>query len=165
MKFSIKIGISAFLAAGLLAGTSSAQTVTDSFDVTITIAEECQITSTQDLDFGSVGVLTANTDAMATLQVTCTPGTAYDIGLNEGLGSGATTAARLMTSGASATVGYGIYQDASHSTNWGDAIGTDTRASTGTGAAQSFTVYGRVAPQSTPATGTYTDTITVSVTY
>jgi len=48
---------------------------------------------------------------------------------------------------------------------WGNTIGTNTVASTGTGAAQSFTVYGRIPSQTTPAPATYTDTITVTVTY
>ncbi|MDP2738275.1 MAG: spore coat U domain-containing protein [Pseudorhodobacter sp.] len=148
-----------------MAGIAAAQTVTDTFDVTITIADECQITSTQTLDFGSVGVLTANVDAAATLEVTCTPSTAYDIGLDAGQGTGATTTARLMTSVATDTVEYHMYQDASRSVNWGNTILTDTQASTGTGSTQSFTVYGRVPVQTTPPTGTYTDTVTVTVTY
>jgi spore coat protein U-like protein len=37
---------------------------------------------------------------------------------------------------------------------------------TGTGATQpAVTVYGRVPPQTTPAIGTYTDTVVVTVTY
>jgi spore coat protein U-like protein len=49
--------------------------------------------------------------------------------------------------------------------NWGQTVGTDTVSSTGTGAVQSFTVYGQVPAQSTPAPGAYSDTITVTVTY
>jgi spore coat protein U-like protein len=36
---------------------------------------------------------------------------------------------------------------------------------TGTGLAQSPTVYGRIAPQATPSPGTYNDTIVVTLTY
>ena len=36
-------------------------------------------------------------------------------------------------------------------------------ALTGNGTGQNYTVYGRVPPQTTPAPGTYTDTITVKV--
>jgi len=38
-------------------------------------------------------------------------------------------------------------------------------ANTGTGSSQSFTVYGRIPTQTTPSPDTYTDTITVTVTY
>ena len=48
---------------------------------------------------------------------------------------------------------------------WGNTVGTNTIAGTGSGGSQSYTVYGRVPPQTTPAAATYTDTITVTVTY
>ena len=49
---------------------------------------------------------------------------------------------------------------------WGDGTAGCVQAGDGTGAAQALTVYGKVDAQaSTPAAGTYTDTITVTVTY
>ena len=48
---------------------------------------------------------------------------------------------------------------------WGNTVGTDTVSATGSGASQAYTVYGRVPMQTTPAAATYTDTITVTVTY
>jgi spore coat protein U-like protein len=69
-----------------------------------------------------------------------------------------------MTSGG-VTVNYSLYSDSGRATNWGNTVGTDTVSSTGTGALQSFTVYGQVPAQTTPAPATYTDTITVTVTY
>ncbi|WP_330449219.1 spore coat protein U domain-containing protein [Paracoccus marcusii] len=45
---------------------------TDSFDVRITIVAECEITSTETLDFGTQGVLGTDVDATATMEVTCT---------------------------------------------------------------------------------------------
>ena len=61
---------------------------------------------------------------------------------------------------------YGLYADASFTTVWGDGGGaTATVSGTGNGAAQPTTVYGRIpAGQYVPAT-TYTDQITVEVTY
>ncbi|EEF26199.1 conserved hypothetical protein [Ricinus communis] len=40
-----------------------------------------------------------------------------------------------------------------------------TVAGTGTGNAQLLTIYGRVPPQTTPSSGTYTDTVVVTLTY
>ena len=60
---------------------------------------------------------------------------------------------------------YSLYQDSARTQNWGSSIGVDTVAGTGTGLTQSVSVYGRVAAQTTPAAGTYTDTIVVTVTY
>ncbi|SMO43668.1 Csu type fimbrial protein [Paracoccus laeviglucosivorans] len=144
---------------------ASAQTATDTFDVQITIAAECEIVSTETLDFGSAGVLSGDVDASADLEVACTESTPFDIGLNEGTGAGGTTATRQMTGPGATTIAYQMFQNAGRTTNWGDAVGTDTVTSTGTGTTQSFTVYGRVIAQTTPAPGTYTDTVTVTVTY
>ncbi|MBB4209729.1 Csu type fimbrial protein [Roseinatronobacter bogoriensis] len=140
------------------------QTSTATFDVTIEIVAECEVTSTQTLDFGPAGVLTTEIDAASDIEVTCTPDVAYSIGLDEGTGDGATTSVRRMT-GAGETIDYGLFQDAARNVNWGNAPPTDTVSATGTGSAQVYTVYGRVPPQATPSEGIYSDTITVTVTY
>ena len=103
-------------------------------------------------------------DQTSAIQVTCTNTTPYNIGLSAGAGAGATVAVRKMTSGAN-TVNYTLYSNSGRTTVWGVTVGTNTVAATGNGAAQSYTVYGRVPPQAAPAPGTYTDTITVTVTY
>lgn len=139
-------------------------TTTSTFQVQITIQASCTIVSTATLNFGTQGVLAANVDQTSTLQVQCTNTTPYNIGLDAGTGSGATVAVRKMTSGAN-TINYSLYTDIGRTTVWGNTIGTNTVAATGNGASQSYTVYGRVPPQTTPAPATYTDTITVTVTY
>src|SRR5262249_27633207 len=143
--------------------TALASTTTTTFTTQITLATTCSIDSASTLNFGSQGVLTANVDQTSTIQVTCTTTTPYNVGLDAGTGSGATVATRKMTSGGS-TVSYSLYTDSARTTVWGNTIGTDTVAATGSGSGQSYTVYGRVPPQATPAPGTYTDTITVTVT-
>ena len=120
--------------------------------------------SASTLNFGSQGVLTANVDQTSTIAVQCTNTTPYNIGLNAGTSSGATVTTRKMVNGA-ATVSYSLFSDSGRTTNWGNTVGTDTVASTGTGASQNFTVFGRVPAQTTPAPNTYTDTITVTVTF
>jgi spore coat protein U-like protein len=69
-----------------------------------------------------------------------------------------------MTNGGNA-VTYSLYFDSGRTTVWGNTIGTDTVAATGSGSSQSYTVYGRVPAQSTPGPAAYADTITVTVTY
>ena len=130
----------------------------------MTVTSSCVINSASTLNFGSQGVLTAAVDNTSTLQVQCTNTTPYNIGLDAGAGSGATVAARKMTNG-SATVTYSLYTDAGRATVWGNTVGTDTVAATGNGASQTYTVYGRVPAQTTPAAATYTDTVTLTVTY
>jgi spore coat protein U-like protein len=148
----------------LSVSASQAATTTSTFTVQVAITASCTITSASTLNFGTQGVLAANVDQTSTLQVQCTNTTPYNIGLDVGTGSGATVATRKLTSGGN-TVNYSLYSDSGRTTVWGNTVATDTVASTGTGSAQSFTVYGRVPAQSTPAPGTYTDTITVTVTY
>jgi len=159
--FAIVAAVIGFLTC---AGLSLAATSTSTFTVQVTIAAACTIISASTLDFGSQGVLNANVDQTSTLQVQCTNTTPYNIGLNAGTGSGATVAARKMTGGGNA-VTYSLYSDSGRTSVWGNSIGTDTVAGTGNGSAQSYTIYGRVPPQTTPAPGTYTDTVTITVTY
>ncbi len=47
----------------------------------------------------------------------------------------------------------------------GNTVGTNTVSGTGSGAAQNFTVFGRVPSQTTPPPATYSDTIVTTVTY
>jgi len=141
-----------------------ASTTTSTFTVSVTLAATCTINSASALNFGNQGILSANIDQTSTIQVTCTNTTPYNIGLDAGTGTGATVATRKLTSGG-ATVNYMLYSDTGRTTVWGTTIGTDTVAATGNGTGQNYTVYGRIPSQTTPAPGTYTDTITVTVTY
>jgi len=153
------------LVAGLsMVGTSHAAVTTATFQVRMTIQADCRIVSASDLDFGTSGVISANVDVNSTLNVQCTNTTPYNIGLNAGTGAGATVAARLMTL-SGATIQYSLYTTAARATVWGETIGTDTVAAVGNGASQVYTIYGRVPPQTTPAPGLYTDTVTVTVTF
>lgn len=108
--------------------------------------------------------MATNLDATGTIGVQCTNSTPYAIGLSAGGGTGATVAARLMTSGAQ-TIPYGLYRDANRSQVWGVTNAVDTQGATGSGSVQSFTYYGRVAPIASPLAGAYTDTVSVTVTY
>lgn len=146
-------------------GSADAATATQTFSVQITLTQQCIFsTATGTLNFGTWGVLSAAQANTTTLNVQCTNTTPYNIGLDAGIGTGATVAVRKMTNGA-ATVNYSLYSDAGHSTVWGNTVGTDTVSGTGNGSVQTVTVYGQVPAQATPAAGVYTDTITATITY
>ncbi len=159
------IGFMTATAAIFLPGAASAQTSTSQLKVTLSVQSECKLTSTSDLAFGTTGVIQAAISATGTIGVQCTNTTPYNIGLNAGSGTGATVAARKMTSGSGSTILYDIYRDSARTLVWGDTVASNTLAGTGTGAVQTLTVYGRVPIQNTPAAGTYSDTVTVTVTY
>jgi spore coat protein U-like protein len=112
--------------------------------------------------FGNYAVTAASTST-GIIAVTCTSSTTYTLGLDKGIGAGATETARLMTGPSGALLGYGLFQDAAYSTNWGQASGTESQ--TGTGAAQNFTVYGKIPANEYAAPGSYSDTVTATITY
>ena len=97
----------------------------------------------------------------------CTNTTPFNISLDTGGNSTSTSTRKLLNTanGSTATVNYFLYLDNNHQNNWGDNVGTDTFGDTGTGASVMYTVYGRIPPQTTPAPGSYADTINVTVTY
>lgn len=152
-------------AAVLVTGIAQAATATASFNVTLEIQAECLVNSATDLDFGVHGVLATNVDVTSTLTVQCTNTTLYTIALDVGTGVGASVAARRMTGPSLQTVAYALYRDASHLQLWGTTTGVNRQPGTGNGAAQAYTVYGRIPPQTTPGTGNYADIITATIEY
>jgi spore coat protein U-like protein len=154
------------LAAGIVLAPSGAQaaTATDTMTVTATVQSACILTANP-LAFGNYNpTSSANVDASTTVLVTCTQGTAYNVGLGAGAGSGATTTTRKLTSSGH-TLNYTLYQDASRSINWGNTVATDTVSATAGLTATTHTVYGRIAGSQNTTAGSYTDSVTVTVTY
>src|SRR5262249_20109527 len=133
------------------------------FTVSATNATTCSV-SASTLNFGATGVLRSALDATSSVTVTCTNAAPYTVALDGGL-SGATNPTQRKMTQAGQTITYGLYQDAARTQPWGDSAGTNTTAGTGSGLAQSFTIYGRVPAQTTPAPGTYTDTVVVTLSY
>jgi spore coat protein U-like protein len=161
----ILLAASAFMSCS---GGAYSATATDDFTVSITIVATCAITATNPLNFGnSVGLLSSNIDVNTTFSVQCTNGTPYSIELNAGNNAGTaldTTTRRLENGGA--YVSYNLYQDASRTVQWGTVLeGDEVTGATGNGNAQSYTVYGRVPSQATPAPGLYDDVIQIDVQY
>ena len=148
------------------AATYSNGTATATFLVSLTITSSCTV-SANALAFGSKGLLTTAATGSTTLSVTCSNTTPYNIGLNAGTGTGSTASARLLTGtttgNTTTTVSYKLMQDSALTTNWGTTQGTDTVAGTGTGSAQTVTIYGQVPTQTTPAPDTYQSTVTATV--
>ncbi|WP_223819707.1 Csu type fimbrial protein [Cupriavidus cauae] len=136
------------------------------FTVTANVISDCIITATN-VDFGTRGLLSADATATGTITARCTNGSPYTLAINAGTSAGASVANRRMQrSGGTEQIGYQLYQNAAYSVPWGDGTtGTSVLSATGTGATQSYTVYGRVPAQQTPVAGTYADTVTVTVTY
>ncbi len=64
-----------------------------------------------------------------------------------------------------ATLNYSMFRDAARTLNWGDTVGVDTVSGVGGGGVIPHTVYGRIPTGQFVATGPYSDTVTITVTY
>jgi spore coat protein U-like protein len=70
-----------------------------------------------------------------------------------------------MKSGSN-SIGYQLYSDTGHSTVWGDGTNTSSTVSgTGSGSTQTLNIYGAVPSLAGAVPGSYTDTVTVTVSY
>jgi spore coat protein U-like protein len=153
----------------LLPVLAQAGTAGNSFQVTATVTSACTVSGTT-LNFGaSIDPLATATplDATSTLSVVCTNTTPYTVALNAGTNAGGASnfGARTMKSGSN-TLGYQLYLDAGRSSVWGDGTASSaTSAGTGTGSTQTLTIYGRLPSLANVIPGSYTDTVTVTVSY
>lgn len=151
------------LAAMTGASAVQAQTQTTSIAASAEVSTVCSVTATP-LVFGEVS-LTAVTDGTATVTATCTNGGPYDIGLDDGIN--AVAGQRTLISGAN-SLDYDLYTDTLRADRWGNIIGTDAVAGTGTGTAQALTVYGQIPAGQAVSAGNgvdYADTVQVTITY
>lgn len=150
-----------------LAGTANAATKTDTMQVSANVVNNC-VMSAAALNLGTFDG-TNNLSANSTIAVRCTSGTAFTVDLSTGAG---TYANRTMSNGTD-TLAYNLYTTSGYTTVWGDGTSTTGRGSgTGAGMAaanvQNLTVYGRLLASANTGpvgAGTYTDTITATITY
>ena len=134
------------------------------FTVQVTIPSSCMIAAGP-LNFGTTSVITGAINATSTISVTCTNLALYNVALSAGTATGATVTTRKMTGLGGATIAYSLYQNAGRTTNWGNTVNVDTEPGTGTGSAQTVTVYGQVPPQPPTRVGAYSDTIVATLWY
>jgi spore coat protein U-like protein len=139
-----------------LAGTTTA-----TLTVTAVIQAFCSI-SLSAMAFGTYAGV--QTDASATASVTCTNTTTYWVAVNDGQNSSTTYLWNMIGPG-SALLTYKLYQDAARTQLWGATHNLDAPNGTGTGAAQSIPVYGRIAAGQYVTPGSYTDIVTFTLNY
>src|SRR5690606_22676589 len=93
--------------------------------------------------------------------VSCTNRTPYDVAL---IPSGGSNGGDGTMEYDDVTIAYQLYKDSTMLEPWGNSQG-NLFPNTGTGADQSYTVYGKVTGSMNVPAGTYTDTVTISVAY
>ncbi len=150
-----------FMALGLTTTSAFAAVATTTFNVTANVAKICTVSATN-LAFGTVPATGAQNTS--TITVTCSPSAGYSVALTAG--DGAVETARFMQGVTSTNhLSYALTSVSYAGSNWGTTAGAV--AGTGNGTAQPLTVYGTItAAQALAApVDTYSDTITVNVTY
>lgn len=149
-----------------------AQNVNTTIPVSVTVAAACSISGTG-LNFGNyVGSQLTST---GTITVSCSQDRPYNVTLDRGLNFDATALnIRGLGDPNSQTFAvklkYFLYKDSAMTQEWGDSgfagtytLGTSV-SGTGTGSAQTLTIYGKLlADQLGAAPGTYTDTVVATL--
>ncbi|MBC7454543.1 MAG: spore coat protein U domain-containing protein [Massilia sp.] len=132
--------------------------------VAASVLTSCLVTATSP-SFGAYDpVANSAIDAANSLQVTCTIGTLYTVGLNVGAGTGATVATRKMSNGIN-LLNYSLYSNAARTLLWGATVGIDTVAVTAGAVSTTLPVYGRIFAGQNVSPGNYTDLVNVTVNY
>ena len=141
-------------------------TATSSLMVSASVANACSVNAGS-LSFGNYtgSDLTAN----APITYTCTSGQTPTISLSVGGHSAnKVNTTRALSDGQTTAhyMDYEIYQDVANQAVWGDISTSWVVSPTTTGVAQVVTAYGKIPGGQTSApVGTYTDTVTVTITY
>jgi spore coat protein U-like protein len=163
LKSALPATILGCVVLGLIPTSAVAQAnpATTTFGVSATVLKDCIVSATG-LAFGNY--TGAVNTAQSAVTVTCTNSTTYTVGLGTGLASGATVTTRQMQNG-TALLNYGLFSNATWTTNWGNTSATNWASGTGNGAGQVLNVYGQIPASQYVTPGSYTDTISVTVTY
>jgi spore coat protein U-like protein len=154
-----------------------AATATGTFQVLIDIQKSCTVTAGagSNVDVGSVASTATNSAASNTVSVTCTKATPYFIGLAPSVPNGGTNSGSGSMASTGGVVGntdkvpYQLRSTAGASgTVWGNTatssvVGNGV-AGTGSGSAQTHTVYATV-PSANFTADSYADTVTITVNY
>jgi spore coat protein U-like protein len=164
----IAITVAALAAAALLVASprpASAGSASANLTVHATVLGVCTIAAAA-LEFGNYDPSVAgDLDAPASnITVRCTNGTAFHVDLGYGANPLATTT-RRMAGGAAEFLRYELYSNPTHSTIW--TTGAPQTASTAGAGLSDYTlpVYGRIFAGQAVSTGSYTDTVVMTVNF
>lgn len=133
--------------------------------VTALSVESCLVSATP-MAFGTLQSLSGQAnDSAASITVTCTPGSAWTLSLDDGLNPNGGTR-RMKAALSNDYVPYMLYSDSARTRTWGHVNGTDTVSGTAGLLPAVLPVYGRV-PGNIPAApiGSYADTVTVTIAF
>lgn len=161
-----KIALGFAALAATTAAPALAGTATNNMPVSVNVLNSCTVSATP-MAFGSpTAIGGVDIDTTSTVSLVCTNGANYDVALDRGLNASGTQ--RRMSNGAATPVfvNYGVFKDAARTTDWGAGVGATQAGNAGASGLVSLTAYGRIpASAASVGAGTYTDTVTVTVTF
>lgn len=124
------------------------------------LAASCTVASSG-INFGAYDpVDAADTRGTGTIRLSCDQSVSATVALN---GGGASPLDHAMRSGAS-QLAYDLYVDAQRAAIWGDGT-SGSQTVTFTGTVVDHSVYGAIRARQRVSAGSYTDTITLTVSY
>ena len=131
--------------------------------VSVSVVSGCTIRATP-LVFGLYNPdASLPTNSTARLKVLCTLNTPYYVALDQGAGNAATTRLRRMSGPENSSIRYTLSQNPTHTINWGNIIGVDTKLRIGNGLQQILVVYGQIPPKQNVGIGSYRDIVNVNI--
>jgi spore coat protein U-like protein len=151
---------------------SPANPATANFNVTITIVKECSVSTPATISlgtYGAVSLISSGASGTTNFNVTCSAGAPYTIGFSSSNDlTGAASTHQMKGTGANTAVVQYQLTDVTAGAKNTTALGgtTSVISDTGTGAAQNKILKAAVFNYTAPvAPDTYTDTVTLSVSY
>lgn len=176
MKQQLRLLLILFLFAHFSARAANDQTLQSSAtQVKIEVVNGCILNNVSSgvaalgtLNFGDIYKLNITRDAATSvgngnIELRCTPGTTAKITMNAGLYGSSVNARKMRLTSGVATLSYQLYTSAARQTVWDDTVGVSVTFNSD--ATQSIPIYGRIPVQTTPASGVYSDQITLTVSY
>jgi len=161
MKKILNKGLVA-LAVVALGVPAFAATTTANFTASATVNASCVI-SASNIAFAAITPAASGTSsATGDLTVTCSNGSNYTMALDKGTGVDVENRSMGGTGNNGDKLKYNIYTTNAYNTVFG---GSATLGGTGNGLAQTYTMYGQLALNQYIKSDTYTDSLTVTLTY
>lgn len=156
-SLALAAGASALGAAPCLAGKA-----TQAMPVSVQVVTSCSVSATPMAFSGVLAFL--DRDATSTVQLNCSPNTAFRVDLDNGLNAlGSNRRVRNLTS--ATFLDYEVYRDAARTSRWGANPASNVAGNSGPSGVATLTAYGRLQGGAGIFLGQYTDTLTVTVSF
>ena len=153
----------ASLLAGAVLMLGGGQAMAATLQVDADVQDSC-INVSGTLDFGNYTPLVpGNFDTTGTITLTCTAGSDAKVALNGGHSNDIT--ARTLDGPGSYELPYQLYTTTNRDVIWGDDANGVSVTQAGTGSPMNMTVFARIPEANDAPVGSYTDSVTISVSF